>query len=36
MADELWSLVSDCWEGDPARRPTAEDIVDKMREIVGQ
>ncbi|KAK7031183.1 hypothetical protein VNI00_013599 [Paramarasmius palmivorus] len=30
IPDDLWSLVSSCWESDPNLRPTAEDILQRL------
>jgi len=31
ISDKLWTLVEDCWAQDPTQRPTAGQIVERLR-----
>jgi phage shock protein A len=35
MPDEFWRLVTDCWQKEPARRPTFVEIVDRLKSSPG-
>jgi serine/threonine protein kinase len=34
ISDGLWQLVTECWRGDPAERPTFSEIVDRLKRSV--
>jgi hypothetical protein len=33
LTDTMWHLVESCWDGDPAKRPAASQIVDHLRNL---
>ncbi|THH29185.1 hypothetical protein EUX98_g5002 [Antrodiella citrinella] len=34
ILEDLWTVISDCWEQNPSRRPTAGDVVNRIGVIV--
>lgn len=31
--DELWQLITSCWQQDPAGRPTFQEVLDRVQEL---
>lgn len=31
---ELWTLLASCWDRDPAKRPSAEEVLDELDDIL--
>ena len=36
LSDELWKLIERCWDTDPGARPSAEEIVEGISNILPQ
>ena len=35
LSSEVWDLINRCWEEDPLKRPTMEDVVRELQEATG-
>jgi hypothetical protein len=36
LTDEVWNLIETCWAEDPSQRPTATQVVERLRKLPNQ
>ncbi|KAG6917342.1 hypothetical protein DXG01_002913 [Tephrocybe rancida] len=36
LTQHIWSLMEDCWKATPVERPTVDDLIERLAQLVGQ